>query len=334
MEAIFLIYLAIFWLIFWSFWSVLIFRFYSQEKWILAWRSHCTSCNTNLSFLDLFPVFSYLFLWWKCRYCKKSIPLIYPILEITMSFVFFLVWLYLVDLKMIYSLNIMEISRMFFFLWIAFVVVVMSYYDILYKLIPIELFWPTILLLVIMHIVWFVDPNFSTFFWYFIAFQDNSILNRPILNALAWSFLIYSFFYLQIILPWIYYAIEKKKYKIIMYEIIEYFTLPIWMILSPFTKEKWEWEDINEEDEVYTFMWHWDLWIWVFMWLVAWFKMALVWLVMAYLIWSIIWIYILTVKKQRNYRLAFWPFLWAWLIIALIWYDTLTRLFFSIFKIN
>ena len=37
--------------------------------------SHCDSCQKRLRFLDLFPVFSYLFLRGRCRYCGSSIPL-------------------------------------------------------------------------------------------------------------------------------------------------------------------------------------------------------------------------------------------------------------------
>lgn len=38
-------------------------------------RSRCTNCHTNLSFFDLIPFFSYLFLRGKCRYCSKKIPI-------------------------------------------------------------------------------------------------------------------------------------------------------------------------------------------------------------------------------------------------------------------
>ena len=37
-------------------------------------RSICPNCKHNLSFLDLIPVLSFIFLGAKCRYCKKPIP--------------------------------------------------------------------------------------------------------------------------------------------------------------------------------------------------------------------------------------------------------------------
>lgn len=43
--------------------------------------SHCDSCNHRLGLCDLVPVFSYLFLRGRCRYCRKRIPLRLPVVE-------------------------------------------------------------------------------------------------------------------------------------------------------------------------------------------------------------------------------------------------------------
>lgn len=54
----------------------------------LAWwkgRSFCFSCNTELKNKDLFPVFSFLFLKGKCRYCSSKIPKNTLIIEILMG---------------------------------------------------------------------------------------------------------------------------------------------------------------------------------------------------------------------------------------------------------
>ena len=45
-------------------------------------RSYCPNCNHKLSFFDLIPIFSYLFLGGKCRYCKKKISPRYLIIEV------------------------------------------------------------------------------------------------------------------------------------------------------------------------------------------------------------------------------------------------------------
>ena len=45
-------------------------------------RSHCTSCGHALSALDLVPIFSWLFLGGKCRYCKTKISARYMLTEL------------------------------------------------------------------------------------------------------------------------------------------------------------------------------------------------------------------------------------------------------------
>ena len=54
----------------------------SQEGAPSAGRSVCPSCKAVLSPLDLFPVFSWLFLQGKCRQCKGAIPARYPLTEL------------------------------------------------------------------------------------------------------------------------------------------------------------------------------------------------------------------------------------------------------------
>jgi len=43
--------------------------------------SHCAACNRALGTLDLIPLFSYLWLRGRCRYCRARIPIRLPIVE-------------------------------------------------------------------------------------------------------------------------------------------------------------------------------------------------------------------------------------------------------------
>ena len=43
--------------------------------------SHCSACNHKLGIADLVPLFSYLWLRGRCRYCRAHIPLRLPIVE-------------------------------------------------------------------------------------------------------------------------------------------------------------------------------------------------------------------------------------------------------------
>ena len=53
-----------------------------KELSIVSARSMCPSCKHQLSAPDLVPVFSWLFLKGKCRYCKKPISAQYPLVEL------------------------------------------------------------------------------------------------------------------------------------------------------------------------------------------------------------------------------------------------------------
>jgi len=52
-----------------------------QGQSIINPRSHCAVCNRKLGNLDVIPIFSYLWLRGRCRYCRAPIPLRLPIVE-------------------------------------------------------------------------------------------------------------------------------------------------------------------------------------------------------------------------------------------------------------
>ncbi len=63
-----------------SFLNVCILRLPKKEN-IVSERSHCWKCGHELAWYDLFPLFSYIFLKGKCRYCGEHISAQYPIIE-------------------------------------------------------------------------------------------------------------------------------------------------------------------------------------------------------------------------------------------------------------
>jgi len=80
-------------LLFGSFGSVILFRrgestTLKQASSILWGRSECPYCKTRLQARDLVPLLSFLFQWGKCRYCKKKISWLYPILEFGSAIIF------------------------------------------------------------------------------------------------------------------------------------------------------------------------------------------------------------------------------------------------------
>ena len=94
METFIIIISVIFlWLVFGSFWSVIFYRLGEWPtknvwKWFLIWRSECPKCHHNLKARNLVPLFSFLFQWGKCEYCKTPISWFYPFLEFTTVCIF------------------------------------------------------------------------------------------------------------------------------------------------------------------------------------------------------------------------------------------------------
>lgn len=64
-----------------SFANCVIWRLHVKENFVSG-RSYCPRCRHQLAAADLIPVFSFLVLGGKCRYCKERISRQYPIVEI------------------------------------------------------------------------------------------------------------------------------------------------------------------------------------------------------------------------------------------------------------
>lgn len=76
-----------------------------QGQSIINPPSHCATCNHKLGILDLVPVFSYLWLRGRCRYCRAPIPLRLPIVEGVTALLFtFLYWKFGLGLELGVSL--------------------------------------------------------------------------------------------------------------------------------------------------------------------------------------------------------------------------------------
>ena len=97
-------------------------------------RSYCPHCKHSLNWKDLIPIFSFLILRGKCRYCKKKISWQYSLVELATGLLFVLIlWHSIYDLRfMIYELIISS------FLIIIFV------YDLKHFIIPDRIIYPAI----------------------------------------------------------------------------------------------------------------------------------------------------------------------------------------------
>ena len=121
-----------------SFLNVCIYRIPKEES-IAFPSSHCPKCNTSLKWYDNIPVFSYIILGRKCRYCKSKISPQYPLIELSNAIIYLLLF---------YKFNL-TVDFVFYAL-ISSVLIIITIIDLKEMIIPDSLVI-TILILSILH---------------------------------------------------------------------------------------------------------------------------------------------------------------------------------------
>lgn len=89
MNIMFVIFSTLMGIVIGSFLNVIIYRI-PEGRTVVKGHSMCMTCGHELSALDLVPVFSWLFLGGKCRYCKAPISSRYIKIETFTGLIFFL----------------------------------------------------------------------------------------------------------------------------------------------------------------------------------------------------------------------------------------------------
>jgi len=148
------LYLAIIGLCFGSFVNALVWRLHEQGKTaksktlkskkalsILNGRSMCVHCHHQLAKKDLVPVYSWLSLGGKCRYCRKPISVQYPVVELLTASLFVLSYIF-------WPNGFSSQGSVLFIFWLIFLVgfVAMAVYDLKWYLLPNRIIVPLTLL--------------------------------------------------------------------------------------------------------------------------------------------------------------------------------------------
>lgn len=108
--------------LFGSFYTLAVYRIPKRQD-IIHTHSYCPNCNHKLGLLDLFPIFSYLFLGGKCRYCKQKIRPRYLILEVLSGILFVLIaYLMEINISNVNTIKIVEYG--FIILYLTFIVLI------------------------------------------------------------------------------------------------------------------------------------------------------------------------------------------------------------------
>ena len=122
MEIFLYIILFLIGIFFGSFYTLAVYRIPKRQD-IIHTHSYCPNCNHKLGLLDLIPIFSYIFLKGKCRYCNEKIRPRYLILE-TLSGLLFVVLGYVMKLDLLHLSTIKIVEFSFMVLYFTFIILI------------------------------------------------------------------------------------------------------------------------------------------------------------------------------------------------------------------
>ena len=122
MDIFFYVVIFIIGSLFGSFYTLAVYRIPKRQD-ITHTHSYCPNCNHKLGLLDLIPIFSYIFLKGKCRYCREKIRPRYLILE-TLSGLLFVVLGYVMKLDLLNLGTIKIVEFSFMVLYFTFIILI------------------------------------------------------------------------------------------------------------------------------------------------------------------------------------------------------------------
>jgi prepilin signal peptidase PulO-like enzyme (type II secretory pathway) len=130
-----------------SFLNCVVYRL-SEKKSFVSGRSFCPQCKHSLAWYDLAPVFSFLFLKGKCRYCGKHISWQYPLVEICTGCIFLAIFQFSLPAgRQEFSIfnqfvNFQFLISLLYLFIIASLLIIIFIFDLKWYLIPDKvLFW-------------------------------------------------------------------------------------------------------------------------------------------------------------------------------------------------
>ncbi len=143
-----------------SFLNVIIDRL-PNNKDIFFDRSECSFCHKKLRVFDLIPIFSFIFLKGKCRYCKKFIGWKYTLIEFVTGVLFLVAGIVLFNSSSFLNLDLTFYYKLFFYLLTASVVIVIFFTDLFYGIIPDQVLIFSLIVSLIFQILLKVNIVFS-----------------------------------------------------------------------------------------------------------------------------------------------------------------------------
>ena len=149
-----------------SFANVCIYRL-PRDKGVVAGRSYCPKCKTQISWYDNIPILSYLFIQGKCRKCKKKISIQYLLVELLSILSFVVAYFF-------YGITVSTL--LFIILALSFIII--FFIDLKHYIIPNSLTFP----LMFIGFVKSFDPNLNELFPNYI----NSLIGGVFGYGIIW----------------------------------------------------------------------------------------------------------------------------------------------------
>ncbi|MCX6723590.1 MAG: prepilin peptidase [Candidatus Staskawiczbacteria bacterium] len=143
LQATISLFVFIFGMCIGSFLNCVIYRLEQSKS--LKGRSFCPHCKHTLSWKDLFPIFSFLLLRGKCRYCRKNISIQYPLAELATGILFVLIFLS-ASPNWPSGLGFWSFARLCFMFYVSYSMIIIFVYDLKHYLIPDKVLFPAIII--------------------------------------------------------------------------------------------------------------------------------------------------------------------------------------------
>lgn len=143
-----------------SFLNVLIDRIPRGES-VVKGRSYCEDCNKELRWYDLIPLFSFIQIKGRCRYCKVKLSLYYPVVELITGISFVFIFWYLSNNSELISIN--NFANLVYILYIVSSLIVIFFIDLKYGIIPDKILYPLIFISLTFNFLVLQGEQFSIF---------------------------------------------------------------------------------------------------------------------------------------------------------------------------
>jgi prepilin signal peptidase PulO-like enzyme (type II secretory pathway) len=309
-------------LLFGSLATVLIDRWHSGKWWILMWRSECPHCRHRLGVAELIPIASYLLQHGKCKHCKSHISIFYPFAEITIASIFSIIsYFFIKNGDIIFSYEHLLLLILGYITWV-YILYDLRYMEIPDKILVPGIYWYASLLIISI----FYEP-LKTIFFDHLTYTEG--IQSFVIDHLLWAWILYTFFYIQILLPGGFFLLKKSKWRDFFELLLSYFLFPFMLLIPENARD----HSRTPEEDIPTWVWWGDLRVALFIGITLGTIHGIASFAFAYVIGSIFGIIILSLrfmKKRYNSQIPFWPFLGLGWILSVIFHAQILNLFLQI----